>query len=259
MRRAPCMTPSLSEAVRDRPGVDARLLPISSPSTVSPGPPSGDGRSKDFKRQALTEGHCRNPRLGGRKPFVGFVLAGQAETPGIAGKWAITPKSDPASIGALHRVYGGESNLPSPSSVERCRSKENPHTTPSTLPPSQKVWENRRAVASGVTALQKCPGPSIASLPPSHSDAPRGISDLPAHLAPHPAIPSPLMRPLHNRIFRLRSGIHPLWVGHSARPELSRRVSRAEWVGVPALPTQNYAKVSRWERVRACPEPPPRE
>ena len=174
------------------------------------------------------------------------------ETPGNAGKGAVMPISDPA-------LRGGESKLPSPSAVERLRRTENTHTIPSTPSLSQKVWEKRRTVAdatglgAGITAsLRNSHGPSIAS--PAHSDALRGISDLPAHLAPHPAIPSPLMRPLHNRIFRLRSGIHPLWVGHSARPELSRRVSRAEWVGVPALSTQNYAKASRWERVIRMPK-----
>ena len=54
MRRiTPVTTAHTSEAVRDRPGVHARLLPNPFLSTVSLGPPSGDGRSIDSTRHAL--------------------------------------------------------------------------------------------------------------------------------------------------------------------------------------------------------------
>ena len=178
MRRATCMTMlSPTEALRERPGAEARLLPGSPPPTVSPGPPSGDGRSKDYMRQHL----CRSALREGRKPLIRTVPAGQGkapgsdqfrrpgETPGNAGKGAVMPISDPA-------LSGGESKLPSPSAVERRRSTENPHTTPSTLPSSRKVWEKRRTVAdatglgAGITAfLRNSHGPSIASPPPPPS------------------------------------------------------------------------------------------
>ena len=178
MRRATCMTMlSPTEAARDRPGAEARLLPGSPPPTVSLGPPSGDGRSKDYMRQGL----CRSALRGGRKPLICTFPAGQrkapgpdqfrrpGETPGNAGKRAVMPISDPA-------LRGGESKLPSPSAVERRRRTENTHTTPSTLSPSRKVWEKRRTVAdatglgAGITAsLRNSHGPSIASPSPRHS------------------------------------------------------------------------------------------
>ena len=178
MRLATCMTmPSPSEAVRGRPGMYARLLPNPFLPAVSLGPPSGDGRSKDYMRQHL----CRSALRGGRKPLTRTVPAGQGkapgpdqfrrpgETPGNAGKRAVMPISDPA-------LPGGESKLPSPSAVERRRRTENTHTTPSTLSPSRKVWEKRRTVAdatvlgAGITAfLRNSHGPSIASPPPPPS------------------------------------------------------------------------------------------
>ena len=178
MRRSnPVTTACPSEAVRDRPGMHARLLPNPFLPTVSLGPPSGDGRSKDYMRQYL----CRSALRGGRKPLTRPVPAGQGkapgpdhfrrpgETPGNAGKGAVMPISDPA-------LRGGESKLPSPSAVERRRRTENTHTTPSTPSLSPKVWEKRRAVAeatglgAGITAsLRNSHGPSIASLPFRHS------------------------------------------------------------------------------------------
>ena len=176
MRRATCMTTACpSEAVRDRLGLDGRLHPGSSPAYVSLGPPSGDGRSKDYTRQALSQDFCRSALLEGRNPLSGIVPAGQGkapgpdhcrqpgETPGNAGTGALMPISDPAPVSG-----GGKSKLPSPGAVERRRKTENPHTTPSTLPPSQKVWEKRRtADAAGLGAaiiafLRNSHEPSIA-------------------------------------------------------------------------------------------------
>ena len=223
MRRATRMTmPRTSEAVRDRPGLRARLLPNPFPTTVSLGPPSGDGRSKDYMRQALSQDFCRSSRLGGRKPFVGFVPADQGkapgpdhfrrpgETPGNAGKWAVMPLSDPA-------LRGGESKLPSPGAVERRRRTENTHATPSTLPPSQKVWEKRRTAAgptglgAGTTAfLRNSPGPSVTDLSLHHSGPRRGAPcgypprcgaaraealEVRAGGGPHPATASHLSKP----------------------------------------------------------------
>ena len=61
MRRAnPVTTASTTEAVRDRPGVHARLLPTPFPPTVSPGQSlSGDGRSIDYTRHTSMQGHSR--------------------------------------------------------------------------------------------------------------------------------------------------------------------------------------------------------
>ena len=59
MRRATCITARPTEAVRDRLGAEARLLPNPFLPTVSLGPPSGDGRSKDYTRQTSSRGHSR--------------------------------------------------------------------------------------------------------------------------------------------------------------------------------------------------------
>ncbi len=172
MRRATCMTMlSPTEAARDRPGAEARLLPGSPPPTVSLGPPSGNGRSKDYMRQGL----CRSALRGGRKPLICTFPAGQrkapgpdqfrrpGETPGNAGKRAVMPISDPA-------LRGGESKLPSPSAVERRRRTENTHTTPTAIP--ARLIRHSRGVGN----------PSLLNNHPQLRNSPRPLSVIPSLL-----------------------------------------------------------------------------
>ena len=268
MRRATRMTMHpTSEAERDRPGLQAHLLPNLFPHTVSLGPPSGDGRSKDYMRQALSQDLCRSSRHGGRKPFVGFVPADRGKCPASGGFRATEPLSDPA-------LYGGESKLPSPGAAERRRRTENTHATPSTLPPSQKVWEKRRTAAAtglgaGITAfLRNSPGPSItylslrhsgprAGIHPlslSHSDAPRGIPALPAHPAPRHAIPSP--RRGRSRACPPHSVV-PAKAGTSTHSPTSRPYHLHRTHNAPLLPIRHSRVVGNPSPVRGqgCPTP----
>ena len=270
MRRTTRMTMHpTSEAVRDRPGLRARLLPNPFPHTVSLGPPSGDGRSKDYMRQALSQDLCRSALLQGRTPSAGIVPADRGKCPASGGFRATEPLSDPA-------LYGGESKLPSPGAVERRRRTENTHATPSTLPPSQKVWEKRRSAAPCVTPLRNSPGPSVTylslrhpaprflrhsgpragiyPLPPSHSDAPRGISALPDHPATRHAIPS-------SRRGRSRAcpphSVVPAEAGTSTHSPTSRPYHLHRTHNAPLLPIRHSRVVGNPSPVRGqgCPTP----
>ena len=177
MSRTSLHRPRRHRAVWDRRVTDTRLLPKSSPLTLSPGIPlSGDGRSKDYMRHTLSKGLCRiGAPLTGRSGFA----HGEFKEPAFAGLRlrAVVPLQDPTAvtirvIPSADRGIG--SVLPSLSSVERCCRTDRPHTeTPSNLARLLRhVWGFRRiaadllGVAAGVVVfLRNSHGPSIASHP----------------------------------------------------------------------------------------------
>ena len=129
--------PSYTERYGTARVTDTRLLPKSSPPTLSPrNPLPGDGRSKDYMRYTLSKGLCRiGAPLTGRSGFA----QGEFKEPAYAGLRlrAVVPLQDPTAvtirvIPSAHRGIGSVS--PSLSSVERCCRTDRPHTeTPSNL------------------------------------------------------------------------------------------------------------------------------
>ena len=231
MSRTSLHRPRQHRAVWDRRVTDTRLLPKSSPLTLSPGIPlSGDGRSKDYMRHTLSKGLCRiGAPLTGRSGFA----HGEFKEPAFAGlrQRVVVPLQDPTAvtirvIPSADRGIG--SVLPSLSSVERCCRTDRPHTeTPSNLARLLRhVWGFRRiaadllGVAAGVVVfLRNSHGPSIASHPQQTKPQ---IESTPS--------PRSLVIP------RLReesgAGNSPPW-GWAAHPEPGRRVERG---GASILP-----------------------
>ena len=240
MSRISLHRPRRNRAVWDRRVTDTRLLPKSSPPTLSPGIPlPGDGRSKDYMRYTLSKGLCRiGAPLTGRSGFA----QGEFKEPAYAGLRlrAVVPLQDPTAvtirvIPSAHRGIGSVS--PSLSSVERCCRTDRPHTeTPSNLARLLRhVWGFRRIAAdvkhplmrtirvgAGVVVfLFKSRGPSIASHPHPQQTKTQ-IKSTPS--------PRSLVIP------RLReesgAGHSPPW-GWAAHPETGRRVERG---GASILP-----------------------
>ena len=217
MSRTSLHRPRRYRAVWDRRVTDTRLLPKSSPPTLSPGIPlPGDGRPKDYMRYTLSKGLCQ----------IGAPLHREF-SPLMPGRLrAVVPLQDPTAvtirvIPSAHRSI--ESVLPSLSSVERCCRTDRTHTeTPSNLARLLRhVWGFRRiaadllGVAAGVVVfLRNSHGPSIASHPHPQQTKTQ-IKSTPS--------PRSLIIP------RLRkesgAGHSPPW-GWAAHPETGRRVER---------------------------------
>ena len=185
MSRTSLHRPRRHRAVWDRRVTDTRLLPKSSPLTLSPGIPlSGDGRFKEYMRHTLSKGLCRiGAPLTGRSGFA----HGEFKEPAFAGLRlrVVVPLQDPTAvtirvIPSADRGIG--SVLPSLSSVERCCRTDRPHTeTPSNLARLLRhVWGFRRiaadllGVGAGVVVfLRNSHGPSIASHPHPQQTKPK--------------------------------------------------------------------------------------
>ena len=181
MSRTSLHRPRRHRAVWDRTATGTRLLPKSSPTTVSPGYPlPGDGRSIDFLRHTLSKGLCRyTAHSYGRFGFAtsgdtlehsvtmlpGAFVPSSSIAPygyhayrGLRSPWglrapsSIMPLCD--SIPRHHRrIPSGTPrrrvDVPSPTAVERCYRTDAPHTeTPSNLTRLLRhVWGYSRIAA----------------------------------------------------------------------------------------------------------------
>ena len=252
MSRNSLHRPRRPRAVWDRPAHDTRLLP-------NPFPPPVDGPSIDSTRHTSSRGHSR-----GYAPFQGlcpdFVGSPEAIAPRVYSPVASlgTPLSHgdgkevtPDPLRTVESVWGSSPFLDSPvfplgesplsrdgrgSALPSLRLVERfPHTdrheVPSRPVPS-RVW---RKLAP--RPVRPSHGPSIAypflptdpsflivpPAPESRSKMRQGVNPSPS--LPSPSFPTPIVS--QTRLRRESMG------GDSARPERSRRVSRAEWAGVP--------------------------
>ena len=193
MRRTSLISSRPTRALRDRPATDTRLSP-------SPFPHSGDGRSIDSPRHTCLPGFpC------GYAPSLGRLAPAMREGlyPDFVGSpEGIAPRdySAVSPLGDSHSPRDGkESALPSLRMVERLPHTHGPELTSS--PIDLRVW-----CRLAPWPLRPGHGPSIA------------YPTLPTAPTFYTVIPDPDREPMG---------------GGSARPERSRRVSRAERGGVP--------------------------
>ena len=282
MSRTSLISNRRPRAVWDRTATDTRLPLIPFPDTVSPSHPiPGDGRSIDSTRHTSSQGPSR-----GYAPFQGlcpdFVGSPEAIAPRVYSPVASlgTPSSHgdgkevtPDPLRTVESVWGSSPFLDSPvfplgesplsrdgrgSALPSLRLVERfPHTDRHEVPSRPvppRVW---RRLATQPARLGR--GPSIAcpSLPTDPSfltviPAPESRTKMRQGVNPSPSLPSPSFpTPIGSQ---MRLGRESMG-GDSARPERSRRVSRAERVGVPprrgtahAEPVEAYPELSRGMR-----------
>ena len=201
----PVTTACTSEAVRDRPGVQARLLPTPFPDTVSLSHPiSGDGRSIDYTRHTSINGHSRVCAPPGAHSS---PATGQGLRPDIIGPpEAIAPRLDspvvslgtplshddgmedtPDPLRTVESVWGSHPTLDPPSSPSEkpihSETAEGPRSHPSEWSSASRILTGSK----GVSPIALSPCGSGAGWPTSPSAL---VTALPSPTLLYPTVPS---------------------------------------------------------------------